>query len=38
MSRDKSDADRRGVIEGLSASENPIDRDVAAIMKKISDD
>lgn len=37
MSQDRSQADRRGVIEGLASSDREICRDVAAIMAGLED-
>ena len=36
LSQNRSDADRAGVIAALSASDDPTDRDVATLMKKIA--
>ena len=34
MSQNRSDADRVGVVAGLTASENPIDREVASLVRQ----
>lgn len=34
MSQNRNEADRAGVVKGLAASENPMDRDVAALIPK----
>lgn len=36
LSQNRNDADRAGVIAALSASDDPTDRDVATLMKKIA--